>query len=240
MHLSKDNYFIKKISKIDLKGFRGVCYQCEFAVDNYHDLLSQKLVGSALPATLIPVTKTRKADYLAGRFLARQALTCIGSTKFLVGTAKDKSPVWPVGYTGSISHSSIYAICAVAKCDDTHRVGLDVQTLFTYEDMQFFYKTIITRTEYGLLHSLAYLHVIVATIIFSAKESLFKALYPEVGHHFNFYAAKVIIIDPHYEVFEIELLQELSVSLPKGKHFKGIYKVHEDYIFTAIFTSIND
>lgn len=73
------------------------------------------------------VTK-RREEFVAGRLAARCAMRALGYPDRAVPMAEDRSPIWPEGLVGSISHCSFAAVCAVAGCDSLGAVGIDVET----------------------------------------------------------------------------------------------------------------
>ena len=74
----------------------------------------------------------------------------------------------------------------------------------------------------------------VFTIIFSAKESLFKCLYPEVKKYFDFKAARMIEVDFSTKTFQLELTETLTPFLRQGKKFEGLFDKNNNMVFTLI------
>jgi 4'-phosphopantetheinyl transferase EntD len=72
------------------------------------------------------------------------------------------------------------------------------------------------------------------TLAFSAKESLFKALYPSVGDYFDFSSAKITNICCSTNSFSMTLLKDLSKKLTRGNKFTGSFYFGESYVFTLI------
>ena len=70
----------------------------------------------------------RAKSFLMGRAAARQALKEAGdNSNSPILRNKDKSPMWPDGYIGSISHSGEHAIALVAKASDYRSIGVDIE-----------------------------------------------------------------------------------------------------------------
>lgn len=74
------------------------------------------------------------------------------------------------------------------------------------------------------------------TVVFSAKESLFKALYPKVGYYFDFSAATMTSFSRDKQRFEFILNYSLNTKLTKGCCFKGWYQKKSGEILTLIAT----
>ena len=74
---------------------------------------------------------------------------------------------------------------------------------------------------------------IVASLCFSAKEALFKALYPTVGRYFGFAAAQVQVL-PANGNLRLHLTETLNADLPKGRAFDLRYEVTATHVLTWI------
>jgi 4'-phosphopantetheinyl transferase EntD len=72
------------------------------------------------------------------------------------------------------------------------------------------------------------------TIIFSAKESLFKALYPSVGYYFDFLDVVVTGICNNTNSFNIMLNVDLTPELRAKTKFKGFFFQNNSEIITII------
>jgi 4'-phosphopantetheinyl transferase EntD len=124
------------------------------------------------------VSQKRRRDFLVGRAAARRALEKVGFpvvTPVLRG--EHREPLWPVGVVGSISHSSGVGIAAVAWQQDVPAIGIDIQ-----EVEERYTDELIARfadpDEFDWVRSDPARRTERAVKLFSAKESVFKALYP--------------------------------------------------------------
>ena len=72
------------------------------------------------------------------------------------------------------------------------------------------------------------------SLIFSAKESLFKALYPSVRVYFDFYSAKITAICCITNSFTLTLLEDLTPELRANIEFSGHFIFDKNYVFTII------
>lgn len=124
-----------------------------------------------LPETLRAAVPKRQNEYLAGRRCAAKALRTAGLPE-VVGQ-KDRAPVWPMGCVGSISHSDTRAVAVVSQ---THAgLGVDVERLMTLAQASDIQALILTDAE-AALRPAAMTFESFLTLIFSAKESVYKAL----------------------------------------------------------------
>lgn len=124
------------------------------------------------------VSSKRRQDFTLGRCAARYALTRAGggnNTPVLRGEGRE--PIWPTGLVGSISHGSGFGVAAVAPQHIIPALGLDIQAI---EDR--YSDDLIARfadpDEFDWVRSDASKRTERAVKLFSAKESVFKALYP--------------------------------------------------------------
>jgi 4'-phosphopantetheinyl transferase EntD len=88
--------------------------------------------------------------------------------------------------------------------------------------------------ERGKLADLRELDLLKASLlIYSAKECIFKCLYPAVGRFFGFEAASAEII-PHEKIVRIRLKDDLAPGFGRGLAFNVSYAFMPDHILTTI------
>lgn len=169
------------------------------------------------------VTK-RRAEHLAGRIAACEALSLYGVKDFVPGIGLHREPCWPPGFTGSITHTEKIALAAViADRNSEHcAMGIDCEMMMSEQNARELADGIINMAERRLLQSCALPFPAGLTLVFSAKESLFKALYRHVGRYFDFSAAEVTQIKGDR--------LELTLVSPLGPFAHGM-------TFTALWNS---
>lgn len=178
--------------------------------------------GMALPAELQSAVAKRQGEFLAGRLAARQALRPYGLGDETVAIGQDRAPCWPAGMEGSISHSQLLgqgmALCAVRP--GRAGLGLDLEAWLSEEQARQLWPGILDEEEWGRLTSgAAAVDLSLAeglTLVFSAKESLFKALYPRVGRYFDFLDASWSAMEA--QTLRLRLKTALAPDLPAGWH----------------------
>ena len=84
-------------------------------------------VFPAEEAVIARAVARRRAEFRAGRAYAREALDQLGSAPCGIGRGAGGEPLWPAGYTGSVSHTDDFAVAAVARLSAISAVGLDVE-----------------------------------------------------------------------------------------------------------------
>jgi 4'-phosphopantetheinyl transferase EntD len=134
--------------------------------------------------TLVATAGTeRRAEVLTGRTLARAALAEIGGPEGPIGRRTDRSPDWPEGFGGSISHAGGWCLVVVAALPAGWGIGIDVEDdrpLPAEVAARVLLPAERTRLAGGT-------PIRGETVAFSAKESVFKAVNPLTGrwleHH---------------------------------------------------------
>ncbi|MGV3346831.1 4'-phosphopantetheinyl transferase [Enterobacteriaceae bacterium LUAb1] len=184
-----------KVGYVKYKRSIRVCI-VEFDVEHFRDTLFLDYMISFTERLSTAVIK-RRAEYLAGRIAAQRLLKEEGVI-CPVGMQSDRSPHWPSGWTGSITHTDKYAISIIAPKSEGIFLGVDMEKLNP---------RVIKNTAEIFLTSAEKINIeitgieshIAFLIAFSAKESLFKALYPLTGNYFGFDAARISAIEKNHK-----------------------------------------
>jgi enterobactin synthetase component D len=193
--------------------------------------------GIELPARLAKAVRKRKYEFLAGRHCAAEAMRALlpAAPVPAVGLASDRSPQWPPGIVGSITHCTGFASAAVTRVHDAQAIGIDSEDIMSEARAARIVRMVADDRELAELKGSMHIslpHLI--TLLFSAKEALFKCLYPAVGRHFGFNAARMTAIDVQRGCFEITLTTTLGDDLPAGKSVPGRYTTDAGRVHTGI------
>ncbi|WP_274864707.1 4'-phosphopantetheinyl transferase family protein [Serratia marcescens] len=226
--------FIRNIEFFTPDGYPGQVARCHFALADYRDE-SYPEAGFTLPDHLARAVPKRRAEYLAGRFLARQLLAPLGFADFTLARGEDRAPQWPPGIAGALSHNSHTALCAVHRESGLGGVGLDVETLLSVERAEELWSAIVSPAEREALLGETLPFNALLTLTFSAKESLFKALYPQVRCYFDFLDARMTAVDVQRQTFVLELLKTLTPHCAAGRRFSGHFWREGDDVTTFVF-----
>ena len=140
-------------------------------------------LGFNLPDGLEGAIDKRRREYLAGRISAGHALRhLLGSAAWEGEIAGDDDdvPRWPEGVVGSISHGAGFGFAAVAAADRYRGLGVDVERVVSTEQAGRLGARVLNEREMSLRHGgpgdLTKAEMF--TLVFSAKESAYKALFP--------------------------------------------------------------
>ncbi|HHX34706.1 MAG TPA: 4'-phosphopantetheinyl transferase superfamily protein [Gammaproteobacteria bacterium] len=175
----------------------------------------------------IPMPKAarkRQAEFLAARLCAREALRLqTGHAALPAQQDHSRAPRWPQYSCGSMSHSHTISAAIVGDSSHWQSLGLDIEKPLSRMRAQRLAKTILTPDEYSVYQSLdasqgpQYL-----TLVFSFKESLFKALNPLTGTYFGFHDAQVLDLDGWYKGHaRLRLRKDLSAIWQNGNELQG-------------------
>ena len=233
--MSVNNSFLDHdgIAKIEVAN--GILvYQCDFDVNGYYPELFQEL-SIIFPKALSKAVNKRQSEYLAGRYVAHYALSKLGIDVYDIPSRKDRSPTWPKGVSGSITHTNKKAICAVGYSNQCELLGLDCEFWIEPHTENGIKHLIINEKEQFVLSTLDWTNEQSLTLAFSAKESLFKALYPKVQKYFNFNDARITSISLEDNTFTIQLEKDLDTDFPRSSVFKGIFIADHYEILTIVF-----
>lgn len=145
---------------------------------------------------------SRRAEYVAGRTAARRALKRLGAPPGPIPQGLFREPVWPEGVCGSLSHDRDLCGAVVAWKSDWRSLGLDLESA---EPLQPDLVDRICAT--GELDRLTPGNPRPVCgwpkTVFSAKESIFKCLYPVVKNYFDFHDVRLA---PGGVEFEFQVL----------------------------------
>jgi enterobactin synthetase component D len=186
---------------------------------------------ASLPLSVRLAVPKRQSEFLAGRRCARQALAQGGEAVHeLLPLGGDRLPIWPSGWVGCISHSAGTAIAMVGPSAIYRGVGIDVEALIKSPVLESIRPGVATVEEMACTgvqdQSLA------LTLIFSGKEALFKALYPQVRRILDFSAAQLVSISEEW--MEFVLAEDWSSVWRAGCRFLVRYAVYEGHVYTAV------
>ena len=117
----------------------------------------------------------RLREYVAGRTGVRRAILQLTGAIAPVPRNADRSPRWPAGLCGSLSHTRSYAIGVVADTECFDAVGVDIEEDFRVG--QDLWPQLFTPAELDFLRPMSLSHgEQTASLLFSAKEAYYKCL----------------------------------------------------------------
>ena len=202
--------------------------QLPFAIPS--DLISGIFQRDSKISGLAAGRQRRKLEFSAGRYAAENCLTELGIASE-VGRAKDRSPVWPEGAVGSISHSDRFAWSAVGLAKDYASIGIDTEPIAERSTFNQLCEEIFNQGEEKFGDAMELDELQTFTTIFSAKESFYKCVYPMNPVFFGFHDVRVVCADS----------QTITMQLAKRSpnQFNSKKPIQIDYVVTGrdVFTA---
>ena len=172
---------------------------------------------------------SRRAEFAAGRSLARQALAALGGPDCALPSGPGGAPDWPAEYVGSITHSRGQVAAAVARRADLRALGIDLESGVRFKPgME---RLVLLPDEIAALPADAG-RALAATIRFCAKEAFYKMQYPLTGQRLGFLDARVEYAGDGD--IRLTLLPAVA-AWPQGQVFTGRYAAHDDWIAAAFW-----
>jgi enterobactin synthetase component D / holo-[acyl-carrier protein] synthase len=193
--------------------------------------------ASLLPeeaAQLGQAVESRIREFAIGRSCARRALRRLGLPEVPILRGPRREPLWPPGAVGSVTHCSLYCAAAVARQADILTLGIDAEVhdrlppgvaerVFLEEERRW-----LADAPTGIHWD---------RVLFSAKESVYKAWFPLTGKWLGFDDAMVTVA-PDEGTFQACLRVAPPAAAGLGSiDFSGRFLVADGLIFTAIALS---
>lgn len=176
----------------------------------------------------------RRREFAAGRACAREALGALGVPPAPILSGARGEPLWPEGIVGSITHCDGYRACAAARQREMLSVAIDAEPHAPLPEGLL--PDIARPEERPHLAELARADPAIHwdKLLFSAKESVYKAWYPLAERWLGFEDA-VLSIDPNAGTFSARLLVGGSLAgEARLGGFEGRWAVGDGLVATAI------
>ncbi len=189
-------------------------------IGNHRDaLLGEEVDGTERMA------EVRLQGYTSGRLCAHLVQEMLGLAPSAIGREK-RAPIWPATSVGSITHSEQTA-GAIASIQH-QGVGIDIETLGRVDEAM--YRVLFTEQEQQDLQTL---NADADTILFSAKEAIYKATYP-TGRKFIGFREVQLDVDESARTFRVSYLgdHEPNEVMNRGQ---GYWLSHAGQVLTLFF-----
>lgn len=224
---SASHGFLSSISKVP-EG-TGFLLLADYDVALFSTVLFDELTID-YPDAMNRAVDKRRAEFLAGRALARLGQSLLGLGVGPVLSGKDRAPIWPQPVVGSISHSRGRCACLVMPRAKGVLPGLDIEAIASKAALEAILHGTVTPKDTLLLNQAGDLAT-AATLCFSAKETLYKSLYPEVRRFFGFDHAQLCDL-PDKNTLRLELTQDLGARYQAGMQFDIRYETRGSHVLT--------
>jgi len=183
-------------------------------------------------ACIARVAVKRRREFTAGRLCARAALARLGVPPAPLLPNSDRTPRWPKGIVGSISHCEGYCGVAVARREDFAGLGVDAESVAPLEP------AVVARIcQSSELERLAGRPPPLGTswdkLIFSAKESTYKCYYPLAHSFLGFHDVEIGFV-PEQARFTATLVKDAAPAASNSRSFEGRFACDGARVFTGV------
>ncbi|MFE5963981.1 4'-phosphopantetheinyl transferase [Streptomyces sp. NPDC056463] len=202
--------------------------------DTRHDR-PDSVLYPAEARTVAGAVDERRREFATVRSCARQALRDLGVAPAPILNGERGAPVWPAGTIGSMTHCRGYRAAAVAYATELATIGIDAEPDLPIRD-EGTRELVMVAEERDRVAALTARHPEVAwdRLVFSAKESVYKAWYPLTGRWLDFHEA-VVTVDPDRGAFHARLLVPgPEVGGRRVGTFQGGWLRRDGILLTAI------
>ncbi|MAJ48259.1 MAG: hypothetical protein CL937_00930 [Deltaproteobacteria bacterium] len=198
---------------------------------------------------------SRKEHYRSGRICAGEVLSKLGTLgQPVLRDPQTREPLWPEGISGAITHSGKWAAAAAGKTSDVSGIGIDLEDLERQVDSRISRHVCIPEEQKWLQECGEDFLEQNLKIIFSAKESIFKAFFPYTRTYLHFHDARILMEQTLFQKSKSDSLSKKEKN-SKPEKFEFVYlllndkvisqtgisegkgKVHffENYVLTSLF-----
>jgi enterobactin synthetase component D len=157
-------------------------------------------------------TERRRFFFALGRAAARDALAELGVAPVAIRRGPAGEPLWPPGIVGAISHTGDLAVAIVGWQSNYTGLGVDLEQLSPGLSVKAA-RLVCTPAERAWVGDGEETNR--GTMLFSAKEAVFKALFPIERIWLGFSDAE-LEWQPEQCAFEARLLKRASTAHPAG------------------------
>jgi 4'-phosphopantetheinyl transferase EntD len=188
------------------------------------------LLDAAEEVAIARAVPHRRAEFVTGRRLAREALGRLGCLAASLPPDSARMPQWPTGFVGTISHSNQLCIALVGRAHNLLGIGIDVEEI---EPMPLGLASMICRPDEADMSSVS--GALDSTLLrFVAKEAFFKAYFPATRTFLDFQDVRVSF-DWSSSRFEVRLMEPSRPSLCGSRVFFGRFAMLGRYTVAGIW-----
>ena len=203
------------------------------------DVVTAETVGDDPDAYLLPAEEhmvakavhKRRREVTNARSCARRALAELGRPPVAILRGDKGQPLWPDGVVGSITHTTDYYAAAVAHAGKVRSIGVDAEVHGVLPEGVLRHIAFGPELDWLAARPAGPVHW--DRLLFSAKESVYKAWFPLTGRWLGFEEAE-LTLDPA-GTFEARILIDGAThDGPPLTTMSGRWLVRDGLVLTAI------
>jgi 4'-phosphopantetheinyl transferase EntD len=177
----------------------------------------------------------RRREFAAGRACARRALAALGVADGAVLRGARRAPRWPEGVVGSLTHTGGFCAAAVARSSAFAGLGIDAERDEPLSERAL--ARICSPAEIEALRALpGRSPERWGTLVFSAKESVYKAYFPLTEVFIGFRDAEIALAPETADAgrFEARLVRADVPDAAGRRRFAGRYAIDATRVVTGV------
>jgi 4'-phosphopantetheinyl transferase EntD len=181
-------------------------------------------------------TDARQREFRAGRACAREALSAFGLHHALLRVGATRAPLWPSGFVGSITHCEGVCAAAVARTDLLASLGMDMERRGRVD--RNLRERLAAPTEIARwTQAFDGCEQDALTLLFSAKESVYKCLSPLLGRFLDF---REVDLAPgeRSDCFRMRSCTHMPGLAALADRVHGRFARGDRYLFSAAFLRV--
>ncbi|MER6996182.1 4'-phosphopantetheinyl transferase superfamily protein [Streptomyces sp. NPDC000410] len=205
------------------------------AVEETFDDVADSELYEEEKALIATSVEQRRREFATVRGCARAALARLGVPPAPILRGERGAPRWPHGIVGSMTHCAGYRAAAVARAEDMVSIGIDAEPNEPMPNAGTL-DLVTLPEERRWLSGMAPRRPDVCwdRLVFSAKESVYKAWFPLTGRWLGFEDA-LVTVDPQAGTFHARLLVPgPDVAGIRLTGFTGNWTARRNLLLTAI------
>lgn len=157
-------------------------------------------------AAMTRAVPSRQMEFAGGRVAARRALGC----DVALPVTQDRTPLWPEGRTGSISHCEDICLAVAGDTAKIAAVGIDIEPN----------RPLPTDLADEILSDEDLDDPALATHVFSAKEAVFKAHFMCARRMYGFQALSASLDQGIARFLDVDEIRDLPSALKTDLQFR--------------------
>lgn len=178
------------------------------------------------------VATKRYREFTAGRLCAREVLKKLGVDNFPLLVGESREPLWPPGIVGSISHCRDNCVVVASRDKRIVGLGIDIEDIAPLEAE---IKALVCRKreEQWMIDVSEPGCIDWAKIIFSAKESVYKCLFPVKNVYLDFKEVQ-IAFDLQSNEFVVDFFNREVAEFVESYTMIGRFSHTNEYVYTGV------
>ncbi|HEX6272635.1 MAG TPA: 4'-phosphopantetheinyl transferase superfamily protein, partial [Polyangiaceae bacterium] len=168
-------------------------------------------------ALVARAVEKRRLEFAKGRECARSALASFGLGDAPLLAGETREPLWPADVVGSITHTRGLCAAAVARSARYRGIGIDAEPAEPLDDDL---ARRVCADEEAALSSSGLERGVVFRLVFSAKEAVYKCVFPITRRFLGFDDVHVRLTGDAFRAF----LRVDSAPFRRGDEFEGRWR----------------